>query len=312
MKKVRRQPKGLYHINNWPLHFALGLVRVIAYLPKCGKRKLINLVSWGLFTFSSRMRKVAQINIQTCFPELSAAEQTALLRENLRLLTTMLIEGLNMAWPSSTNILPTLGTVTGLEHIEAALNKKQGVLLLFTHQIAVYVVGYLLRQQLQLPFSAMYHQPRNLVLRQLFETHLPKHCEAVFNRSNTKEMINYLREGKLAWYAPDLEPSKKRAVYAPLFGQQAATYGSTARIAHASGAACIFISFYRRENEAVYDVIFHPPLTQFPTDNEINDATTINQQVEAIIRKAPAQYLWIYKRFSSLKDKPEGLYKGKI
>lgn len=309
MKKVRRQPKGLYHISNWPLHFALGLVRLIAYLPKRGKRQIANLFGWGLFKFSSKMRRVAQINIQTCFPDLSHEQQTALLRENLHLLATMLIEGLNMAWPSSTHILPTLGTVTGLEHIEAAFNKKQGVLLLFTHQIAIYLVGFLLRQQLNFPFSAMYHQPRNLVLRNLFETHLPKHCEAVFNRSNTKEMINYLREGKLAWYAPDLEPSKKRAVYAPLFGQQAATYGSTARIAKASGAACIFISFYRHAHEPVYDVIFHPALTDFPTGNEVSDATVLNQKVEEIIRAAPAQYLWIYKRFSSLKDKPKGLYK---
>lgn len=307
-KKTRKKAKSLYHPANWPLHIGLALVQLIALSPKPVKYTLRRFLGWAMFRIPSQMRRIAQRNIAVCFPELDVNAQQVMLKENFALMGALLVEGLNMAWPSKTNIFPTIGNISGLEHVEQALARKQGVLLLFSHQMAVYLVGCLLIPKVNFPFSFMYNSPKNAVLKRLFDVHTRKYCKYVFTRKDVRPMIQHLREGNLVWYSPDLEPGKKHSVFAPFFNIPAGTYTTTARIAQLSDAVSIPIAFYRRENEDVYDVIFHPPLTNFPSGNDIEDATLLNKIVEDIIRVKPAQYLWIYKRFSRRPDGSKTFY----
>jgi KDO2-lipid IV(A) lauroyltransferase len=307
-KRIRKKAKSLYHPTNWPLHLGLGIVHLIALLPRPFKRGLRFILGWVLFHVPTQMRHVAQRNIAACFPELDAQAQKAMLKENFALLGALFVEGLNMPWPSKTNIFPAIGNIDGLEYVEQALARKQGVLLLFPHLIAIYLVGCLLIPRVSFPFSLMYNSPKNTVLKRFFDVNIKKYCKDVFTRKDVRPMIQHLREGNLVWYAPDLEPGKKHSIFAPFFNIPAATYTTTARIAQLSNAVTIPIAFYRRENEDVYDVIFHPPLAHFPTGNEIEDATLLNKTVEDIVRVKPAQYLWIYKRFSRRPDGSKTFY----
>ncbi|MET0658558.1 MAG: hypothetical protein ABW110_10445, partial [Steroidobacteraceae bacterium] len=43
-----------------------------------------------------------------------------------------------------------------------------------------------------------------------------------------------------------------------------------------------------------------PALTDFPSDDPVADALRFNQLIEAHVRRVPAQYLWIHKRFKGL------------
>jgi len=52
-----------------------------------------------------------------------------------------------------------------------------------------------------------------------------------------------------------------------------------------------------------YQVILQPMLNQFPGEDEVENATKINQLIEQQVRQAPEQYLWVHRRF---KDRPDG------
>ena len=52
-----------------------------------------------------------------------------------------------------------------------------------------------------------------------------------------------------------------------------------------------------------YIVTIRPALEDFPSDDELADATTINRVIEDGIRDALPQYFWIHRRF---KHRPEG------
>ena len=49
---------------------------------------------------------------------------------------------------------------------------------------------------------------------------------------------------------------------------------------------------------------FLPPMADWPTDDPLGDTLRMNQWIEAEVRRCPAQYLWVHKRF---KTRPEGL-----
>jgi len=50
-------------------------------------------------------------------------------------------------------------------------------------------------------------------------------------------------------------------------------------------------------------VRFLPPLPDWPTDDALADTLQMNRWIEAEVRRNPAQYLWVHKRF---KTRPPG------
>jgi KDO2-lipid IV(A) lauroyltransferase len=54
---------------------------------------------------------------------------------------------------------------------------------------------------------------------------------------------------------------------------------------------------------AGYVVRYEEPWTDFPTADAVADAARMNRWIEAEIRRNPAQYLWVHRRF---KTRPPG------
>ena len=54
---------------------------------------------------------------------------------------------------------------------------------------------------------------------------------------------------------------------------------------------------------AGYRVRFETPWADFPTDDAVADSARMNRWIESEIRKNPAQYLWVHRRF---KTRPAG------
>jgi Kdo2-lipid IVA lauroyltransferase/acyltransferase len=52
-----------------------------------------------------------------------------------------------------------------------------------------------------------------------------------------------------------------------------------------------------------YRVRFLEPWTDFPTDDALADTARMNRWIESEVRRMPAQYLWVHKRF---KTRPPG------
>jgi KDO2-lipid IV(A) lauroyltransferase len=58
--------------------------------------------------------------------------------------------------------------------------------------------------------------------------------------------------------------------------------------------------FFERLPGGGYRGVIHPPLEGFPTDYGVADTERFNRIVEAEVRRMPAQYLWIHRRFKGL------------
>ncbi|HEY4748961.1 MAG TPA: lysophospholipid acyltransferase family protein, partial [Steroidobacteraceae bacterium] len=105
---------------------------------------------------------------------------------------------------------------------------------------------------------------------------------------------------------PDQSYRKKGAQMVPMFGIPAATNTLTSRLARMTGAAVLPYFFQRLPGTQGYRAVIHPPLENFPSESAVADTERFNHLIEAQVRIAPEQYLWIHRRFKGLsQDYPD-------
>jgi len=92
-------------------------------------------------------------------------------------------------------------------------------------------------------------------------------------------MINFIKEGNIVWYGCDQDFGKRYSVFAPFFGIDAATLTTPAWIARETGASVIFLSQFR-EGNGVYSIYFSEIFENYPEEDEVANATRLNQEIE--------------------------------
>lgn len=297
---MSKNQKALYHPKYWPFWFIIGLLWLFAKLPyrillKIGA-KTGNVIRW----VSPKSRKIAEINLQLCFPELTPAERENLLKKNFESMGISLFE-MALAWWAPPRKIQALAHVQGGEHLEKALKKGKGVIFCSPHLLSLELSGRL--YSLQQPFAVMYRPQKQLVLDKLARYYREQSYDRVIPREDLRGMLRYLKNNGIVWYTPDIDAGIRNSIFVPFFGINAATITMTARLVAISGAQVIPGIFYRREDGSGYDMCMEPALENYPTGDLEADTLRINQVLEEAIRRRPEQYLWSYKRF---KTRPEG------
>jgi Kdo2-lipid IVA lauroyltransferase/acyltransferase len=146
----------------------------------------------------------------------------------------------------------------------------------------------------------MHKRPKNALLAYFFERHRGRHALRVFSRDNVRGMVRALRDNDCVWYAPDQSYRKKGAQMIQFFGIPAATNVFTSRLATITGAAVLFVGHERLSGTAGYCVSINRAPAGYPSDSAIEDAEQFNRFVESEVRRIPAQYWWIHRRFKGL------------
>jgi KDO2-lipid IV(A) lauroyltransferase len=57
-----------------------------------------------------------------------------------------------------------------------------------------------------------------------------------------------------------------------------------------------------------YRVRYEEPWADFPSDDAVADAARMNRWIESEIRRNPAQYLWVHRRFKTRPPGERALY----
>jgi KDO2-lipid IV(A) lauroyltransferase len=65
------------------------------------------------------------------------------------------------------------------------------------------------------------------------------------------------------------------------------------------------LPFYpeRKKDGSGYILWIDPPLADFPSGDDVKDATAVNASIEKSVLLQPDQYVWIHQRF---KTRPQG------
>lgn len=278
---------------------AFGLMWLGAQLPWALQRgigRVIGVLAWCLAT---ERRRAAAVNLALCFPEKSPTERDALLRASFRDFGIGLFE-FARAWWGSTVPMRRSVRIEGREHLDALRAQGRGVLMVSGHFMTLEMCGRLLCDHM--PLAGMYRRHRSEVFEWAVKRGRLRYAVAMFTNEDIRPAMRHLKHGGLLWYAPDQDMRGKDTVFAPFFGVPAATITATHQFARLSG--CAVVPFFHRREGANYVLRIAPPLEDFPSKDATGDSARVNAAIEAMVREAPSQYLWIHRRF---KRRPPGM-----
>lgn len=294
-KSVERIP--LYRFigpRYWLVWLGLGFVRLVNLLPLGAQMGVGNVLGRLAYACSRRDKRIADINVRLCLPELSDAEREKLVREHFQALACAVFET-GLVWWASDRRLRKLIQFEGAEHLQNALGKGRGALMLTAHFTTLEMGARALT--LLGPTSIMYLTPSNPLIAELSRRGRSRHTVQAISSEQIRDLIQNLKNNVPVWYAPDQRFTDKNSAIVPLFGQPASSNIATSRLAKISGAPVLPYFPERRPDNSGYTVRIYPPLEDFPSEDPVADTRRFHEMIEAHVRRYPAQYLWAYKRF---------------
>lgn len=283
---------------HWPVWLGVGLCMALARLPWGLQRAMGAAVGWLALRLLPDRREAARTNLALCLPELDGPAREGLLRANFRDVGIGLFE-FARAWWGGVAPMRASARIEGLEILQRLQAEGRGVLLVSGHFMTLELCGRLLCDHV--PLAGMYRKHRSPVMEWAVLRGRLRYASAMFGNGDTRAAIRHLKRGGVLWYAPDQDMRGKDTVFAPFFGIPAATITATHQFARMTG--CAVVPFFHRREGADYVLQVGQPLSPFPTDDAVADSAAVNAAIEAMVRQAPSQYLWLHRRF---KRQPDG------
>lgn len=289
---------SFHHPRYWPIWLLFGLGWCVAQLPFPVQVKLGRNFGRLLYYVGRERAYITRRNIELCMPQLSAAEQQALVKKSFESVGMGFVE-LAMAYWGDKEKLHKLFTLNGIEHLQAAKDAGKGVLVVGCHMTSLELLLRLFSESWP---SAVLYKPNNNPLFEWYTFSKRATYSKPVAAKKLRGFLVHLKRGGSAIYLADQDYGRKHSVFAPFFGIQCATIMRPPEYIEFSGAQLMPVIFGRKDDDSGYYVDVMPPL-DYPSGDVVQDATTLNYWVEQNVLRHPDQYLWQHRRF---KRRPEG------
>jgi KDO2-lipid IV(A) lauroyltransferase len=281
-------------VRSWPVWLGLALFRLIAMLPYSVVLVLGKGLGWAMFHLAKSRRRVAERNLELCFPEWGEGQRKEMTRRHFESLGQSFLETA-LGWWAPKERLEKLAHAEGLEHLEQAKQRGKGVIVLSAHTTSLEIGASLMT--FFTPARFVYRPHNDPVWDRMINEKRLRWTDKSIPRADVRGMIRTLRESRLLWYAQDQNTRRKEAVFVPFFGHLASTNSATARLVKVTGATVLPFYTVRRDDGKGFNLIFEKPLENYPTGDLEVDTQRINDLIEGWVRKHPEHYLWVHRRF---------------
>jgi len=298
---MKRSLWSFWHPRHWLSWIGIAVMFVVSWLPL----PLIRLFGQGvgllLYALYTSRRRIVRRNLERCFPEWRCARLDRTVRKHFRAFGQTLLDN-GIAWWAPRGRLKWLVRLRGRRHYEEALAKQQNIILLVPHFLGLEVA--VSRLSMERPMVTVFRHPDNEVLKVIVERGRARFgLQLIEHNKPFTSLVRAVKTGAPLYYLPDQDAGRRHSVFAPFFGIPAATFTTLGRLAKITNAVVISCIATQRSWGLGYEVRFLPPLENFPVGNEMADTTRMNAVIEEVVRRHPAQYFWLHKRF---KTRPEG------
>jgi len=285
---------------HWPGWLTACAMWVLGWLPRRLGLALVWPIGPLAYRFAGRRRRVAERNLQRCFPEWSADQRDAMVRACFGSVARMIAETA-WCWAGPVNRFRRIGRIHGMENLAEAEEQGNGVLLVTQHSTCLEIGSRILLTRAR--FGGVYRPLKSPVMEWYQMRGRLRYAEFMVSKRNALHVVKVLKRGGVVWYAPDQDFGPGQSAFAPFFGIQTATLLATHRLPAMTGCAVVPMFPIYDAASRCYDIHVLPALENYPSMDPVADLTRINALIEEWVRKAPEQYWWIHRRF---KTRPEG------
>lgn len=247
-----------------------------------------------IWRLAKKRRQRCLDNLTLAMPELPATERAGLCRrvfEHYGIVAADFLAGARR----TPDELDASMTITGLDHVDAALAAGKGAILITGHfgnweRLAAWLSnhGYAL--------SVVARDTEDAEMNALVNDLRGGSGTRVISRGDAaRPMLERLRANELIGILPDQNSDE---IFVPFFGKMAGTVLGPAVIAERTGSPLI-PSWCVRAGPGRYEVVFEPPLVAeegFPGRGE-GMTRAIHACLERAIRRHPEQWLWFHDRW---------------
>lgn len=254
------------------------------------------LMMWG----SKKHRQRAIANLQLVFPDMSEHERTGLVRRIFAHYGMVTTDFLTMH-KRSTKLIEQEADVEGMEHLEKALEKGKGVIVLTGHfgnweRFSALISGrgnqlyVIARDANSVALNRMVNELRSM-----------RGTKVIPRGAAARPTIEAMRRNEVVGILPDQNADE---VYIPFFGHLAGTVLGPGVISERTGAT-VLTAWCVRVGPRKYRMILEPPLVPVPCDGPKGEGLmrAFHERLENIIREYPDQWLWFHDRWRNARNK---------
>ncbi len=283
----------------------LWLTRNLAKLP----------FKWGMFVGSllgnllritaAKRRRVTEVNVGICFPELSSIEQQEFVK---KIFVANGIGIVETAWAhhGKREMFDDKIEIRHQDLLDNALAQGRGVILLGAH-FSTLDLGGLLFSYTNAPLNTLYRKHNNATLDAAITEGRTKYCNPI-ERKNMRKVISSLKSNQCIWFAPDQDLRAKGCVFANFFNHPASTVTAPSSFIRFNQSPMLMLAHYRKPDNSGYILEFSEVSSANSEDKQAF-AQVVNNAIEAAVRKHPEQYMWMHKRFKTQPDGKQKLYR---
>ncbi len=293
-------------IRNLPIRISLGLLWLFSLVSFRVVHAVGMVIGEIAFRLYRSRRRITTINLGLCFPDLAENSIRNLARAHFHAMATGFLL-ISWAWWAPKERLAAVTSFRNRAVLDDHLAKGENIILLAPHFCCLEFLGGLLFSQLNM--VSIYQKHKNPFMEQFMLQRRSRFGDTMYSsRGVSGSLVKSVRNGVPFYYLPDQDPGRKRGVFASFYGIRTATLPSLNRIAGITRAKVIPCMARIKNSGAGIEIIFHPPLRDYPCGDALRDADTMNRAIEDLIANAPAQYFWSHKRFKTRPDGEESFY----
>ena len=282
----------------WAIWLAYGLLRLLLLLPYTWIQAFGLWLGYKLAPVIKGRRKVVEVNISLCYPELSEAQKKPLIDEIMANNILGFFE-IAYAWWGSDKVIARHSRLEGSELIKAAQDEGKGIILIGGHFSMLDLSARVM--SLHHSVDATYRKQNNPLFDYLVNKGRKPHFNELIEKKSMRKMIKNLRNGHMVWYATDQDFGRRHSVFAPFFGIPTATVTTIADLIRMTSAKPLFYSCVRegKGKDTVYVGKVSDPFQDQFSDDAIANATLLNKVLEDQLKQHPSQYMWVHRRFKT-------------
>ena len=247
-------------------------------------------VAYLLRTFGNIRRKIADKNLEVCFPELDELDRSKILNKHYLHLGASIFQSLK-AWVLNNENFKRL--LINLDEFDLDELKKssQGDLILIPHTTDLEITGRVAAMMFNV--NAMAKKQKGRLVNNFIFSSREKYFKQILFPNEVLKSMRLLQKGENLLYLPDQDYGYDHSIFVPYFNIPTLTVKFPSIAKKRTGCKIYFL--YLEDIKNRYKIILKK--IDMSGENLFEDLALLNREIEISIREQPERYLWIHRRF---------------